>query len=157
MTLRLEIEEPNDLVYLYLSSIPDESAAPGEPLAYIPLYRDINSDYGVNTMPLVLEDEAALQNKILNFMRCVRGTRLHHPTYGSNLERYLHEPCDDLTAEMIYLDMISGLQNWFPEIKVNPGASSVIPLPDLTGFYVTVTYSVPILKISGALSFQATR
>ena len=119
------------------------------------IYRDINGDFGLNVSPAIIYDEDAVKGKMLNLFRCPRGSRLHKPTFGCNLSYLVHEPCDNTTARSIYSDLFDSLKEWLPEIELDMGRCSVLPKENKDGFLVTITYSVPRLKVNTSLSFSA--
>lgn len=121
-------------------------------------FKDINTGYGQNTLPFVLTDGQALQNKLMNLLTCQYGTRFRRPTFGTRLFMMVHEPCDGSTAHDILYELLNAISTWMKgEIEVVLNQSMVLPLPTSNGFYVKITYYAPLLQQQASVSFAATR
>ncbi len=120
-------------------------------------WADVNSQIGVNGKPDILFDYGAIENSISNILTCPLGSRGWHPTFGSNVPQLLWEPCDFITANQIKAATITALRRWEPRITLVAGKSSVVPLPDGTGYTVTLVYQVNVTSTPRTTVFQLTR
>ena len=68
-------------------------------------YSDINSTYGEGSNEVLLEDELAILNSLLNIMNTTRGERVFQPNIGTDLTYLLFEPISDRTAFLIELEL----------------------------------------------------
>ncbi len=146
-----------DELYGHLSVQAEAEVEAVEEVVAESVFRDANSYAVLNEKGPVVTDEDAVQNMMLNLFRCQTGTRQRRPTFGCNLPRYLHEPCDDITAGRILNDLHESVISWLPMIRLDMARCSVLPNDNRNGFVVTMAYSIPALKQSGTLSFNAAR
>lgn len=122
-----------------------------------PVFIDINSNVSLNALPIVVTDMDALNNKIMNLFRCPIGSRFREPKFGTRLMQFVHEPCDEMTANDIEMDLFSALRTWVPEITLVESLCSVHAYENGTGFNVNISYYVPRLRNQGNLAFSALR
>lgn len=121
------------------------------------MFRDLNTDYGLNTSPILITELDAIQNKLYNLLRCPKGSRFMQPEFGTNLLQFIHEPCDGVTAHKIRMDFILAIERWMPEILLDLNNTYVVQNPSVTGYYVKLSYSIPLLNTTTSLSFNAVR
>lgn len=122
------------------------------------IFIDVNTDAALTTGGVLLGDMAAIQNKLLNLLRCPIGSRFRQPEFGTLLNQFVHELTDRITTEAILNDLLTAIGRWMKdEIVVTMGSSYVVPMPSGAGYYVKISYSVPKLRQTGALSFSALR
>jgi len=117
-------------------------------------YVDINSLYGINSTPELGVESAAIANSLYNLLNCPRGSRFFLPEYGTDIFRYLHEPCDAATAKNILLDFIYSINSWEPRITLDLSNCSVVPMPTNDGFIVTIPYTIKRLNRSNTSKFR---
>lgn len=115
-------------------------------------FLDINSNYDYNKKELV-SNMNAINNSIFNILSTPYGSRSFRPTYGSKLQRFVHEPMDDITAMQIKSFLMDALGKWEPRIEVDFHSTSVTPI-DSGGFKVVVVYVVPSLSVSSSTSMS---
>lgn len=124
----------------------------------MPVFLDLNSDYQINALPVLLADMTAVQNKLFNLLRCRLGSRFRQPRYGTRLQELVHEPCDAVTAGEILRDCLDKIREWMSnEIEVVLEATYVVPRATKDGFLIRITFYVPRLQQQGALTFSALR
>lgn len=70
-----------------------------------------------------------------------KGERVFRPNFGLNLEDYLFEPCDSITAMNIFYD-IKNVISLEPRVNFNMARSSVTPVPDSFLFIITLYFSI---------------
>jgi hypothetical protein len=93
----------------------------------ISLYLDINSQYdGRTSTAVLLEDELAVLNSLMNIMNTTRGERVFQPSIGTDLVRLLFEPISDNTAFLIELE-IAHAAAFEPRCSLSRGSTQVIP------------------------------
>lgn len=121
------------------------------------LYIDILSDFGIVSSPIKVTEINAIQNKLTNLLRCPLGSRFRQPLFGTRLWEFIHEPCDEYTAEQIREDFFDKIKEFMPEIEIYSSQITITPLPTRDGFACNLPYFVPRLNYFGALSFNARR
>lgn len=122
------------------------------------IFIDINTQFGQQVSSVLLTDMAAIQNKMLNLCRCPIGSRFRQPEFGTNLNKFVHQPVDSITTHDILTDVLGAISRWMiNEVTVDMQASYVIPRPTKDGYYVKIAFSVPRLRQAGSLSFSAMR
>ena len=94
-----------------------------------------------------LYDLEAVKNSILNSFLTAPGDKILNPTYGIDIRRYIFEPIDDFTTEVIQDDIETKLPTMEPRITITD--VSVIPDEDNNTYYITLTINVPSLDIYG--------
>jgi phage baseplate assembly protein W len=92
-------------------------------------------------------DVEAIKNSIANCFLTARGQKILNPQFGIDLRRYLFEPIDDFTAELITDDIESKLPQMEPRIKVRN--VEVIPDEDNNEYNITLQIDIPSLNITG--------
>ena len=84
-------------------------------------------DYlGIKDIPVIKNDQAVKEG-IINLLSTEVGTRPMHPEYGVDLSRYLFEPIDDITSDLITYNIELALERFEP--RVSNVAVTVIPPP----------------------------
>lgn len=105
----------------------------------MPLYSDINimnSKLGNK-----LYDQDSIFQAIYTLLGTKIGERVFRPTYGSRLDKYLFEPCDNITAERILIDINETLKQ-DPRVNFLINESSVIPIPEKKAFSITIIFAL---------------
>lgn len=105
----------------------------------MPLYSDVN--YLNKTKGSVLTDVEAVYQAIYTLLGTKVGQRVFRPTYGSYLDNYLFEPCDQTTADKILADITTTLSQE-PRVQLNLAKSSVIPRPVDKMFSITLIFNI---------------
>lgn len=117
-----------------------------------PIYVDVNTLFGINARPELLNNVAAINNSLYNLMSCPIGQRPFLRAYGSRLPFLLQEPADEITASEIRLDLYQSIRRWEPRITLDSQNSSVALLPTKDGFAVELFYTINNLNVSGKFS-----
>lgn len=94
-----------------------------------------------------LYDLEAVKNSIINCFLTTPGDKLLSPTFGIDLKRFLFEPVDDFTADIIHDDIEVKLPKMEPRIKVSN--VTVIPDEDNNQYNITLKIDVPSLGVYG--------
>lgn len=122
-----------------------------------PIYKDINSQYGSEGFSDLLSNAGAINNSLYNLLTCPIGSRGFQPDYGSLLQQYIFEPCDDYTARKIEINFIQAIDRWEPRIVLDVQRCTVLPNISRDGYDVTLYYYIPALDKSGQFSMSVTR
>ena len=80
--------------------------------------------------------------------------RLFHPNFGSNLEMYLFDPVDDLTAFNIKNEIVEALTTWERRVLVTERSVSVTALLDEESYFVDIRYAIPELEEESNITFN---
>ena len=122
------------------------------------IFKDVNTLVNTqNNQSIDVSDEQAIQNSLYNLFSCQIGTRPWLPEYGTNLPKFIFEPCDNVTAIKIEQSLIESIQRWEPRIKLLKTTDIVSTLPTNDGFSVFVTYYIPKLNKIASFNFRAMR
>ena len=97
-------------------------------------------DYLGNQDIPVIKNDQAIKEAVLNLLSTEVGSRPMHPTYGIGLDRYLFEPIDDITADLISFEVQLGLERFEP--RINNINVEVIPDEDSLSFSLTVGFDI---------------
>ena len=103
------------------------------------IYSDLN--YVKPSIGDMVYDVDSVFQAIFSILGTKRGERVFRPTFGANLNNYLFEPCDELTARSILYE-ISTTMDLEPRVQFNISKSSVIPVPEEHKFLMTIVFSV---------------
>lgn len=121
------------------------------------LWVDVNTNYGLNTLPdRVPDDLAIVKSSLFNLFNCTPGqrSRTFQPTYGSYWLQFLQEPLCDMTAMKMETFMIQAIQRWEPRIKIDLSSTSIKPVPELPGYTVRIAFVMPNVPGSQQLQFS---
>lgn len=103
------------------------------------LYSDLN--YIKPTLGGTVYDIDSIFQSIFSALGTKIGQRVFRPTWGSSLNRYLFEPCDELTARNILYD-IKRTMDLEPRVQFNIAKSSVVPVPEKNMFILNIHYNI---------------
>jgi len=94
---------------------------------------------GTKDIPL-LKNEQAVKESVLNLLSTEIGSRPMHPDYGINLNRYLFEPIDDITSDLIAYDIQRGLEVYEP--RINNVNVEVIPTEEENSYTIYLSFNI---------------
>lgn len=122
-------------------------------------WKDVNSQFTVNTYPDILPDDLAISNSLYNLFNCSIGARgrIFSPLYGSLWYQYLQEPIDAQTANSMWISMVQSIAKWEPRIKLNYSQTSITPDFSIPGYAVIITGSNPISGQTISIGFTSTK
>lgn len=103
------------------------------------IYSDLN--YVKPSIGDMVYDVDSVFQALFSILGTKRGERVFRPTFGANLNNYLFEPCDELTARSILYE-ISTTMDLEPRVQFNISKSSVVPVPEEHKFLMTIVFSV---------------
>lgn len=95
---------------------------------------------GTGDVP-VLENEQAIKESIGNLVATEVGTKVMDCRYGLNLDKYLFDPIDDFTAEMMEFDIREGILT-SGEDRISDLEVTVVPTPDELSYLITINFTV---------------
>jgi len=107
-------------------------------------YSDISFSIDYVPNEIVADADAINQNITIIFDTPIR-SKWFRPRNGSNVNRWLFDPIDDVTAQNIKHDMELALYN-NQEFRVQFTSIVVIPDYDNTQYYVEIQYIAPELE-----------
>lgn len=108
------------------------------------VYSDINLSAGLEPSELVFNSDSVNQN-IASIFDTPKLSKWHRPQIGSDVNRFLFEPIDDITSDRIKYAMERALEENF-ETRVIFTLIEVIPDPGNDQYYVNVQYRAPMLE-----------
>jgi phage baseplate assembly protein W len=94
---------------------------------------------GTRDIP-TLSNEQAVKESISNILLTELGTKLFDPEYGVNLERYLFEPIDDMTAMLMSSDIESAIYKF--ETRVDQLSVTITPMEDDNTYIIDIAFNV---------------
>jgi phage baseplate assembly protein W len=109
------------------------------PVYYYDISKKGKDLLGTRDVPM-LTNEQAVKESISNLLSTQPGSKLYDPKYGIDLDRYLFEFVDDLTATMMQTDIEMGIRNY------EPRATNLVVIVDADEenqtFYITIQFTV---------------
>lgn len=121
---------------------------------------DVNTQFGINTLPDRLPDAQAIQLcSLFNLFNCPIGarSRIFQPEYGSMWYQFLQEPLDQQTASQMQIAMIQAIARWEPRINLSVADSYVTPDTSLPGYQVRLAFSLGLTSVRQAINFTITQ
>lgn len=105
---------------------------------------------GTRDVP-VLTNEQAVKESLYNLLLTETGTKVMDPLYGLDLEQYLFEPNDDMTAEAMQYDIMTGIQAI--EDRINNLEVIVVPDEDekANSYVITINFTVIFSNVTQTL------
>lgn len=92
-------------------------------------------------------DVEAIKNSIINCFLTAPGQKILNPTFGIDLRRFLFEPVDKYTSDIIINDISRQLPLLEPRITVTN--VSVVPNPDEQEYDIYLQINIPSLDVEG--------
>jgi len=89
---------------------------------------------------VVTKDAAAIQQALTTLLLTSKGERLFQPEMGSSLRRFLFEPLDYATANLIKAAILESIQEYEPRVIVIE--LIIDPNRNEDGFDVEMTYKI---------------
>ena len=103
------------------------------------LYSDVN--YLNKDAGATIEDVQAVYQAVYTLLNTKKGQRVFRPEYGSTLNNYLFEPCDDITAFKILHDIVMTMGQE-PRVILNTAKTTVTPVPADKLFYINLVFII---------------
>jgi len=100
----------------------------------------------------LLTNERAISESVLNILNTNTGERIMNPTFGINLDKYLFEPLDPITASFLRDEIEYGLTKFEPRIENIKVI--VTPDEDTQSYNVELSYTIKVLSTQQNLEFQ---
>jgi len=121
------------------------------------LWVDVNTDFGLNSLPDRLPDGLAIvKSSLRNLFNCVPGQRARtfQPTYGSIWLHFIHEPICDMTAQKMETFMVQAIEKWEPRITLDLANTAIIPDTTIPGYKVRIAFVMPNVPGLQQLDFE---
>lgn len=99
----------------------------------------------------------SISHSIMTILSTYKKQRLFHPTFGANLEKYLFDPVDEITADNLKNEIFNSISDWEPNVQVRKSDVIVTPFLDEEYYIVELKFSVPRLESAGQLTFSLTK
>lgn len=109
-------------------------------------YLDVNADWTGDYDDLVVKDENAIFQRIINLIAIVPGEELFEPTLGSGVQFDLFEPAHDggptdRTAMSIETHTLHAASIWMRrEIRIDHSRQFVSVLPEGDGYFINMPF-----------------
>lgn len=107
------------------------------------LYSDLNHtgvQYGST-----IYDLDALYQAVMTLLSTRKRSKVFRPEIGCDLDRYLFEPCDQITADAILFEITDAFSQ-DPRFKLDMSRTHVTPSPMDSSFYITLAIAFPALN-----------
>lgn len=92
-------------------------------------------------------DVESIKNSLKNIFLTTPGDKILNPTFGLDLRQYLFEPVNNFIADIIKTDILDGLPDQEPRIKLEN--VDVISDADNQEYFINLDISIPSLNITG--------
>lgn len=106
------------------------------------IYQDVNGEYFLNDKQIVVDNNDAISQQILNVLTTVPGDRPFEPLFGSRLPFLLFDLMVQNTAIEIKNESIGALNRFMPHITIDNNLSEVIAFPNEGAWVVKIYYSI---------------
>jgi phage baseplate assembly protein W len=110
----------------------------------VTLYSDVNL-FTPDKTPMAT-NLATIYQTIYALMVTKPGERLFRPTLGTNIEKLLFEPVNDVTAASLRRELIINIPYFEPRVSISGNQTFVDPYPDDHMYKVQVVFKVPSLS-----------
>lgn len=111
---------------------------------------DININYNTGDYNIIVVNEDAITNHLINLLYTPIGSREFEPTFGSNLFRYLQQPITDSNAEFMRLTVLDAIKNWLPIITIHNDSTLFIADKDLPGYIAQLSYYNLVMRTNSS-------
>lgn len=118
------------------------------------IFSDINYETAAMASNELSYNLKAIGQSLMTILSTYKAQRLFHPTFGSNLEMYLFDPVDELTASNIKNEIIEALTTWEKRVLVTSRSVTVTALFDEEAYFVDIRYAVPELEEESNITFN---
>lgn len=114
-----------------------------ENIYYIDISK-IGKDFTGKKDVALLTNERAVSESIKNLIGTKPGQRIMNPEFGINVEQFLFQPIDDLSALEIRQEIEYGLEQFEPRLETFK--VEVIPVEDENMYIVNLSFTIKVLK-----------
>ena len=95
--------------------------------------------FGNKDIP-VIKDDQAIREAVYNLLLTPIGSVPMYPERGINIDRFLFEPIDDITASIMAYEIEKGLTTF--EQRIKDVIVEVTPLYEDNGFVIDVSFAI---------------
>jgi len=89
-------------------------------------------------------DYKAISNSLQNIFNTSPGEKILNPAFGADLKRYLFEPIDETTAEVIGNVIVKAIKLYEPRVTIKN--VQVIARPDENEYILNIFLEIPAIK-----------
>lgn len=89
-------------------------------------------------------DYKAISNSLQNIFNTSPGEKILNPAFGADLKRYLFEPIDETTAEVIGNVVVKAIKLYEPRVTIKN--VEVIARPDDNEYIMNIYLEIPAIK-----------
>ena len=110
---------------------------------YTQSFKDLSltfKEHPVTDDLVVTKDGAAIQQALTSLLLTSKGERLFQPELGSSLRRFLFEPLDYATANLIKSSILETIERYEPRVVVTELLCDPNQMED--GFDIEMTYKI---------------
>lgn len=119
-------------------------------------YKDLSLDlipHPVSGDIRPITNETAIRRSLLNILRTKKGERAFYSEFGTTLDKYLFEPANALTENLINKEVYDVVTRFEPRVTVTSISSSV----EDHGIEIIVNYYIKSTKNQDSVEFSVTR
>lgn len=99
-------------------------------------------------------DYKAISNSLQNIFNTSPGEKILNPAFGADLKRYLFEPIDETTAEVVGNVIVKAIKLYEPRVTLEN--VQVIARPDDNEYIINIYLKIPSLKSNKSATFSGT-
>lgn len=117
---------------------------------------DINPNFGRPGEPMLLHGVMAIRVALITLLSSHVGVRskTFQQFYGSGAFDIFEEPIDDLTAVQLRAALFACIERFEPRVALNFGDCIVMAKPSISGYAVTLSYSLRSSGETDSFSFN---
>lgn len=106
---------------------------------------------GNQDVPIMINDQA-IKESIINLLSTEIGSRPMNPTYGVNLDKYLFEPIDEITSDLLSFEISNALDAF--ESRINNVKVNVTPTEDELSYTIDISFGITYTNGTEVLSID---
>lgn len=105
------------------------------------VYVDLNQFYPTEKERLF--DVEAVYQSVINIIKSLKFERFFKPEFpGENLEDYLFELIDDISAVEVFRVVTGAIERWEPRVKIINRNSTVYPVPEENRYELQLVFRI---------------
>jgi len=97
-------------------------------------------------------DYKAISNSLQNIFNTSPGEKILNPAFGADLKRYLFEPVDETTAEIIGNVVVKAIKLYEPRVTLKN--VEIIAQPDQNQYTLNIDIEIPALKSNKQFTYS---
>jgi Phage baseplate assembly protein W len=72
-------------------------------------------------------DEELIQGNIVQILGTRKGERVMLPLFGSRVMDFIHEPIDDITLQLLRVELVDAIKMWEPRVRLEEALLVGVP------------------------------